>query len=76
MDNKVIDEIISKFPGAKRAAQGVVFPTGDGGLFQLMAMHTSEALEGLSSDETFYLAFCAKKEILRLRELRNPHDYS
>ena len=75
MDDEVINEIISKFPGTKRSAQGVVFPTGDGGLFHLTALHDSEALEGLSSDETFYLAFCAKKEILRLRELRNSHDY-
>ncbi|WP_322065783.1 M48 family metalloprotease [Burkholderia ubonensis] len=66
---------MSAIPGAKRSAQGLIIPLSDGNFFHLTNIHHSGALEGLTPDEHFYLAFCAKKEILRLREIRNSHDY-
>lgn len=75
MDEKTISDFIFAIPGAKRSAQGVIIPTGDGGFFHVTNVHNAAALEGLTVDERFYLTFCAKKEILRLREIRNAHDY-
>jgi len=75
MDEETINRIISTVPDAKRSAQGVVFPTGDGGLFHLLGIQDSAETAGLTDDEKFFVGFCAKKEILRLREMKNPHDY-
>jgi len=75
MDEETINRIISTVPGAKRSAQGVVFPTPDGGLFHLLGIQDSSETAGLTHEEKFFVAFCARKEILRLREIKNPHDY-
>jgi hypothetical protein len=75
VNEKTISEFLSRIPGAKRSAHGVIIPTGDGGLFHVTGVHAAAALEGLTNDEHFYLAFCAKKEILRLREVGSAHDY-
>jgi hypothetical protein len=34
-----------------------------------------EELKGLTQDEHWFIAFCSKQEIIRLRSLQNAHDY-
>ena len=75
MDESFIEKILSTVPGAKRAAQGVILPGNDGTFFHVLNVHDSKTLDGLTQDEHFFTAFCAKSEILRLRELRGAHDY-
>jgi hypothetical protein len=72
------DEIIRKllnFPGAKRAARGVILPFPDGSEFHVRTVIDRRELEGLTPEEEPLYEYCSKKEILRLRELRGPHDY-
>ncbi|WP_148051368.1 hypothetical protein [Pseudomonas protegens] len=75
MDDSTVDKFLSTFPGAKRAAQGVIIPAGDGNILQIYNLLSSKETKGLSNSESFFLAFCSKSEILRLRELRGSHDY-
>lgn len=35
---------------------------------------SNKDFEDLTQEETFYIPFCSKKEILRLREIKNNHD--
>lgn len=62
-------------PGAKRGADGVLLSTENGGFFHVQGLLSSAETEGLSPEETFFVAFCARSEILRLRAIRNAHDY-
>lgn len=73
MKEEKIQEILNACPGARRAANGVIFDVGDGGLFY--ATGTTDIDDDLTNDENFYSAFCSKNEILRLRSLRTAHDY-
>jgi hypothetical protein len=75
MDEKLITQILEDFPGSKRAAEGVLLKIDDGVIFHLQNLIPPEERDGLTPDEVFYLAFCSKKEILRLRNLRSSHDY-
>jgi len=75
MDKSTIDEILSNIPGSMRAKHGVLIPGKDGSLVHLQDMITAKESEGLTSDEIFFCAFCSKKEILRLREIKGGHDY-
>ncbi len=68
-------KVLLSIPGAKRASQGVILPMKDGGFFHVTNVHDQKTLDGLTQDETFFVAFCSKSEIVRLRELRGAHDY-
>lgn len=59
-------------PGARRAAGGVIVDS-EGGSFYITGFGTND--EDLSPAEHLFLPFCSKKEILRLRELKNANDY-
>lgn len=74
MNESQLKELLS-IPGAKRASQGVILPTKDGGFFHIINVHHQRTLDGLTENETFFVAFCSRSEILRLRELRGAHDY-
>ncbi len=74
MDEKM-QQMLLGIPGARRAASGVILPMEGGGFYHVHAVHDLASQQDLSDDERFYLAFCARREILRLRELRNGHDY-
>ncbi len=74
MDESLIEKLLS-VPGAKRAAQGVILPLENGGFFHVLNVHDSKILDGLTQDEHFFVAFCSRNEVLRLRELRGAHDY-
>jgi len=75
MDESRINELLAAFPGAKRAAQGLILPGKDGAIFHLLNVIPTKELEGLSQEEAFFYDFCSRKEILRLRELGSAHDY-
>jgi hypothetical protein len=75
MDKSTIDALLSKIPGSKRAAHGVIITGKDGASFYLQESFSTKDVEELTQDELFFYAFCSKKEILRLRELRGAHDY-
>jgi len=71
----IFEKLLAAVPGAKRAQQGVLFPLEDGGVFHLQGIISDKEMKGLTQDETFFLAFCSKNEILRLRSLNTCHDY-
>lgn len=68
-------DLLKSVPGAKRARRGILIPLEDGGYFHVNRIHDKRNTIGLSSDEMFFLAFCDRNEIIRLRELRSSHDY-
>lgn len=43
--------------------------------FHLRTIFTREEVQGLTPDELFYVEFCSKKEIIRLRAIKGAHDY-
>jgi hypothetical protein len=75
MDEEMARQLLALFPGSRKAAQGIIVDLPDGGKYQIFDVHSGKALEGLDADEYKYVAFCSRAEILRLRELRSPHDY-
>jgi len=74
MDEEIANHLLA-VPGAKRAACGVILPVGDGECLHIRSVINGREREGLSDDEADLLEFCSRTEILRLRELRGPHDY-
>jgi len=75
MNEEEITRLLQAIPGAKRGANSVMLPTENGGVFHVQGILSSAETEGLSPEETPFVAFCARSEILRLRTIRNAHDY-
>jgi hypothetical protein len=73
MTEEEIRLMLEKFPGSKRAADGIIITNDDGSVFHLTGMHRLDP--DLHPAEEFFRDFCAKNEILRLRSLRTAHDY-
>jgi hypothetical protein len=72
MNEEDIKKKLALVPGARRAADGVI--VGDErGAFHITGMHERD--EDLTPEESLFSPFCAKKEIIRLREIKSPHDY-
>jgi hypothetical protein len=69
-----LDKIFEQVPGARKVADGYIL--GDeNAQFHIFGVCTSEELEGLEQNETFYLPFCTKEEILRIRYQKTSSDY-
>ncbi len=60
-------------PGSRRAATGVIVDIGDGRSQHIMGLITLDP--ELTERENLDLAYASKHEVVRLRELRTPHDY-
>lgn len=75
MDEETQARLLRVIPGAKRAANGVILEGQDGSQFHIFNVRPLSETEGLTQEEQFFTAFCSKKEIIRLRSLKNPHDY-
>jgi len=75
MEELKIKELLATIPGSKRAANGVIIPGEDGTFFHAVNIIKKEEMDGLTEEESFFIGFCAKSEIIRLRSLRTPHDY-
>lgn len=65
--------ILDTFPGSRRAATGVIVDLGDGQFYHIMGLVRPDP--ALTERENLDLAYASKNEVLRLRELRTPHDY-
>jgi hypothetical protein len=74
MDEEAINKILKEVPGSVRAADGVIIKGEDGSFFHATGFWQKEDLEGLTEDEHWFVAFCSKQEIIRLRSLRN-HEW-
>ena len=72
MNEEDIKKILALVPGARRAADGVIVGD-DRGRFHITGMHERD--DDLTPEESLFSPFCAKKEIIRLREIKSPHDY-
>lgn len=75
MSEEQIEAFLTDYPGAKRAAQGVLVPTNDGGIVHIWGAHSQETLDSVEPNEHRFLAFCSLQEILRMRSIRTAHDY-
>lgn len=75
MDDAETERLLKAFPGSKRAAQGVILKLDDEHTFHVLSVRPQAESAGLDVRESFFIPFCAKSEILRLRSLRGPHDY-
>ncbi len=74
MKNPDLDKIFKNVPKAQKVADGYIL--GDErAKFHIFGVHTKEQTEGLTTEETFYLPFCSKEEILRIRNQRCSSDY-
>lgn len=67
-------DLLKKIPGSRRAADGVIIDFKNGSFFHITNIHSSEAMKGLSNEEAFFLTFCSRNEIIRMRSLRTAHD--
>lgn len=74
LKNELVHTILQKIPGSKKAAEGVLIPV-EGGMFHLRNTYSQTELEGLSNEETMFISFCSKKEIIRLRSINGSYDY-
>src|SRR3712207_2440398 len=73
MDESKIRFLLETFPGSRRAAQGVIVNNPDGSVLHVTDFH--QVPDDLYPEEGGLLSYCAKNEIIRLRELRTVHDY-
>lgn len=74
LKNPDLDKIFKTIPGAQKAADGFII--GDEkAKFHVFGVLTEEQTEGLTTKETFYLPFCTKEEILRIRNQSSSSDY-
>lgn len=72
MDEEEIAAVLKAYPGARRAAQGVIFDLPEGSFYSTGFIRADPEL---TTDELLHTGFCSKNEILRMRDLRTPHDY-
>lgn len=67
-------EISKIIPDVQKAADGFILSDGDFS-FHVFDTHPKELTEGLTHREFFYLAFCSREEILRIRNQKSASDY-
>lgn len=72
MEEDEIQKWLKEIPGARRGANGIIVGDERGHFYITNVIKRDN---GLESYEDFFDQFCAKKEILRLRSIRNAHDY-
>jgi hypothetical protein len=68
------EEIAKSIPNAQKAADGFILSDGNF-TFHAFDSHPKELTEGLTHRETFYLAFCSRDEILRIRNQKTSSDF-
>jgi hypothetical protein len=72
MNEDKIRQALSMFPGSRRAAEGVIVEIDNGSLY---ITDFGERDEDLTLEEELFTQFCAKNEIIRIREIKSAHDY-
>lgn len=73
MKQEDVDYLLERFPGSRRAAEGIIVKVDDSQSLHLYGIRKLDA--DLDEYENTLLPFCSKNEILRLRQLRNGYDY-
>lgn len=69
-----LDKIFEKVPDARKVADGYII--GDeNAQFHVFGLHPQEETDGLTPSEIFYLPFCNKEEIIKMRNQRTSADY-
>ncbi len=69
-----LDKIFEKVADARKVADGYLL--GDeNAQIHVFGVHTSEEIDGLYPNETFYLPFCNREEILKIRNQKTSIDY-
>lgn len=68
-----VRHILDTVPGSRRAATGVIVDHGDGRFHHITGVMRLDP--ELSEQENLDLAYASKHEIVRMRDLRTPHDY-
>lgn len=74
MSNPNLDEIFNKIPTAQKVADGFILGEGDY-RFHVFDTYSKEQTEGLDNQEFFYLAFCNREEVLKIRNQKSSSDY-
>lgn len=74
LSEETVEKILKSIPGSKRAYEGVLIPVEDG-MFHLRSMSYLKDYEGVLPEEVCFIEFCSKKEIVRLRDIKGPHEY-
>lgn len=69
-----VEKILKSIPGSKRAYEGVLIPIEDG-MIHLRNRSNLKEFEGILPEEMCFIEFCSKKEIVRLRNIKGPHEY-
>ena len=69
-----LDKIVEKVPSAQKVADG--YTIGDEKTkLHIFGVLTEEQTNGLTKDEIFYLPFCSKEEVLKIRNQNSSSDY-
>ncbi|WP_150130877.1 M48 family metalloprotease [Janthinobacterium sp. LM6] len=69
-----LDKALKGNPNATKVADGYLIK-GDGWVFHAFEQHSAEEIEGLDHAEIFYLPFCTREEILRMRDKKKAEDH-
>jgi hypothetical protein len=72
--DSALDKAMKDVPNATKAADGWLIK-GEGWTFHAFDKHSPESLEGLSHFESFYLPFCTRDEIFKMRDMRCASDH-
>jgi len=72
--NRPLDDLMKGNPNAIKVADGWLIK-GDGWTYHVFEAHSQESLEGLTHAEGFYLPFCTREEIYRMREMKTAEDH-
>jgi hypothetical protein len=72
VNEEQIKHLLTLLPGARRAANGVIVGDERGSFY---ITDIRERDDDLLPAENMFSAFCTKKEIVRLREIKNSRDY-
>ncbi|MES3151669.1 hypothetical protein [Sphingomonas faeni] len=73
MTKEEVRRFLDLVPGSRRAAQGVIVDNGDGTHYHYTGVIRMDP--DLTEKENLDLAYGAKHEVIRMRDLRTPHDY-
>lgn len=73
MTEEEVRLFLENVPGSRRAATGVIIDHGDGRFHHITGLIRRDP--ELTERENLDLAYASKHEVMRLRELKTPHDY-
>lgn len=72
MNEDELKQAMAMIPGSRRAANGIIVQIDSTALY-ITSIRSRDM--DLAPEEEIFLTFCSKHEILRLRQIKSPHDY-